>query len=297
MERRSGARSIENMGDSLPSIAERTGGYDEDVLEYARSVHQAGPDDHRGLSQYGERQVETEIDTQTEYHRASQEDRDIDLDTQGSRDGRVEFAIGDATGSPTAWSEIERQQDRAGRTGNGERASDTRTREEMLELEDVHMPGSQRAAVDIAVAERLRESGVLTEDDICAAAYLELDGNEPLASIHEDGEVASRSGGIGESDISDMTDTKMAPPTSPTPRVIPEVPPGFEGRPGISGIGKSREGRSPGAPEAKVMGSPEPVTPTVRSSSKKARRSPEHNTPGRNAGDANMEDYTIEDQK
>ena len=62
------ARSIENIGDSLPSIAERTGGYDEDVLEYARSVHQAGPDDHRGLSLYGERQIETEIDTQTEYH-------------------------------------------------------------------------------------------------------------------------------------------------------------------------------------------------------------------------------------
>ena len=165
----------------------------------------------------------------------------------------------------------------------------------MLELEDVHMPGSQRAAVDIAVAERLRESGVLTEDDICAAAYLELDGNEPLASIHEDGEVASRSGGIGESDISDMTDTKMAPPTSPTPRVIPEVPPGFAGRPGISGIGRSREGRSPGAPEAKVVGSPEPVTPTARSSSKKARRSPEHNTPGRNRGDANMEDHTESD--
>ena len=191
------ARSIENVGDSLPSIAERTGGYDEDVLEYARSVHQAGTDVDRGLSQYGERQVETEIDTQTEYHRASQEDRDIDLDTLGSRDGRIEFAIGDVTGSPTAWSEIERQQERTGRMGNGERTLDTETREEVLELEDVRLPGSQRAAVDIAVAERLRESGVLTEDDICAAAYLDLGGNEPLASIHEDGEVASRSGGMG----------------------------------------------------------------------------------------------------
>ena len=75
------ARSIENAGDSLPSIAERTGGFDEDVLEYARSVHQAGTEINRGLSQYGERQVTTEIDTQSEYNRASQEDRDIDLDT------------------------------------------------------------------------------------------------------------------------------------------------------------------------------------------------------------------------
>ena len=84
-------------------------------MEYVRSVHQKGMRTDRGLSQYGERQVETEIDSQMEYNRVSQEDRDIDLDTQGSRDGRVEFAIGDVTGSPTAWSEIERQQDRVRR--------------------------------------------------------------------------------------------------------------------------------------------------------------------------------------
>ena len=56
--------------------------------------------------------------------------------------------------------------------GSAERTLDAEVREEMLELEDVHMPGSQRAAVDIAAAERLRESGVLTEDDmrLCQSA-------------------------------------------------------------------------------------------------------------------------------
>ena len=247
-----------------------------EIVGYANDVHRRDNVSERGMSIYGERQPDSMLPAIEDDVNESQEDKDIDIGTQGSRDAHVEYGVGGENGSPTAWSEFQ--------SGEGTMGMETTVHEvgsshgtTALEIEDIHTAGTQRAAVDAAVASTLRESGVLTEDDICAAASQEDARAHRMDRISEETEGADIGGRVEGSDFSD---TVLEPPSSPI-MGPPEIPPGFERPPRGEGRTRRDQRMADGGEGRNVSEGTDPSTPVGRLTTKKARTSPDHDTPTR----------------
>ena len=155
--------------DPEPVISDRKiAGFHSRVVEYAMSVTDGRDRSREDLTAYGHRQVDHQIEPAISVQSESQEDRDIDVATQGSRDGHVEFQDLRLIG-------LRFKQSKMNGTEQGEAGEKHRIKAQTcFELENEHLPGSQRAAVDRAVAEALSETGVVIEADILTTASQEF---------------------------------------------------------------------------------------------------------------------------
>ena len=270
------SRGAEMVGMIPPGSNSGIAGFEREIVGYANDVHRRDSISERGMSIYGERQPDSMLAAIEDDVPVSQEDRDIDVGTQGSRDAHVEYGMGGENGSPTAWSEFQ--------SGEGPLEVEATVHEvgssqelTALEIEDIPTAGTQRAAVDAAVASTLRESGVLTEDDICAAA------SQEDACTHRMDRISEETEGIdagGKADGSDFSDTMPEPPSSPI-MGPPGVPPGFERPPRGEGRSRRDQRMADGGESRDTLEGTDPSTPVGRSTTKKARMSPDHDTPTR----------------
>ena len=101
------SRGAEMVGVIPPGSDSGIAGFEAEIVGYANDVHQGDNVSERGMSIYGERQPDSMLAVIEDDEPETREDRDIDIGTQGSRDAHVEYGIGGATGSPTAWSEFQ----------------------------------------------------------------------------------------------------------------------------------------------------------------------------------------------
>ncbi len=260
-------------------ITDRENLFGREMVEFASQCVARPPgldsEGARGMSVYGERQIEDSQRTILDVPSSPQDDGDVDVSTQGSRDAKVEFGLSN--------------QERAAGVGLDEESSPedptkasamTEARRRgtdpgmMSEIEDEHVPGSQRAAVDMAVAEALQQKGVVTEEDFVRAAAQEYGLSARMERIKEEADMASGSGEKGESDISDMPEVLRKPDDPPGLPSRTEESSGM--RPGIQDPSSPKGRNKMDADISRDMEDEEPSTPVLRTTSKKARVSPEH---------------------
>ena len=87
-------KGIEDTGESINSMAERTAGFDDEIVAYAMSVRGGRSGSERGISVYRGRQNGSQSDSHTNLAPSSRASRDTDVASQGSDHSHPELSVG-----------------------------------------------------------------------------------------------------------------------------------------------------------------------------------------------------------
>ena len=87
-------KGIEDTGESIKSMAERTAGFDDEIVAYAMSVHGGHSGSERGISVNRGRQNGSQSDSQTNLVPSSRASGDTDVASQGSDHSHIELGVG-----------------------------------------------------------------------------------------------------------------------------------------------------------------------------------------------------------
>ena len=87
-------KGIKGTGESIKSMAERTAGFDDEIVAYAMSVHGGHSGPERGISVNQRRQNGSQSDSQTNLVPSSRASGDTDVASQGSDHSHIELGVG-----------------------------------------------------------------------------------------------------------------------------------------------------------------------------------------------------------